>query len=207
MKTNISPRMFKIDHRGFTLVELLVVIAVVAVLAALLFPAITHVKERALTAKCIGNLKQIGLAVQNYMQDNDDRYPTESGENWKSFRLGGGDPDPKAAAPFVLEKATNRILWRYTHSRELYRCPSDKGMDGSCHGCFRSKTITRRRLRVTNTTRILVLGTLADGKGSAATDCRAREKAGFLPTLTDTFFFTSPQRHLMGRSMVYFFWH
>jgi hypothetical protein len=46
-----------------------------------------------------------------------------------SFRLGGTDPDPNARTRFGLEAATNRILWPYTHSRDVYRCPADRGMD------------------------------------------------------------------------------
>ncbi|MBI4327604.1 MAG: type II secretion system protein [Chloroflexi bacterium] len=117
-------------HRAaFTLIELLVVIGVIAILAALLLSVLTRAKEHGRMAKCRSNLHQIGIVLQLYIQDNDDRYPTFSGKNWISFRLGGGDPDPKVAAWSGLEKATNRILWPYTHSRELYRCPSDKGMN------------------------------------------------------------------------------
>jgi len=60
---------------GFTLVELLVVIAVIGILAGLLLPALAKAKEKGHQAGCISNLKQIGLAIQLYADDNEDSLP------------------------------------------------------------------------------------------------------------------------------------
>jgi prepilin-type N-terminal cleavage/methylation domain-containing protein/prepilin-type processing-associated H-X9-DG protein len=57
-------------RRGFTLIELLVVIAIIAVLIALLLPAVQAAREAARRAQCVNNLKQLGLAVHNYIAQN-----------------------------------------------------------------------------------------------------------------------------------------
>lgn len=60
---------------GFTLIELLVVIAVIAILAALLLPAMARAKQKTIQINCISNLKQLGHALQLYVDDNEDRLP------------------------------------------------------------------------------------------------------------------------------------
>jgi prepilin-type N-terminal cleavage/methylation domain-containing protein len=60
--------------KGFTLIELLVVIAIIAILAAILLPVFAAAREKARTASCISNLRQIGLASQMYIQDHDETF-------------------------------------------------------------------------------------------------------------------------------------
>lgn len=64
---------------GFTLIELLVVIAVIAILAAVLFPVFAQARAKARQAGCLSNLRQIGSALQMYLQDHDERMPTACG--------------------------------------------------------------------------------------------------------------------------------
>ena len=74
MDIKIKPRM------GFTLIELLVVVAIVAVITAILFPVFAAVRERGRRTVCQSNLKQLAIAMQEYVQDNDGIYPSSS--NW-----------------------------------------------------------------------------------------------------------------------------
>jgi prepilin-type N-terminal cleavage/methylation domain-containing protein/prepilin-type processing-associated H-X9-DG protein len=71
---------------GFTLIELLVVIAIIAILAAILFPVFAQAREAARKTQCISNLKQIGTAMQMYVQDYDEVYPPS---NYRIYNADG----------------------------------------------------------------------------------------------------------------------
>ena len=61
--------------KAFTLIELLVVIAIIAILAAILFPVFAQAREKARSASCLSNTKQMGLGITMYAQDYDETYP------------------------------------------------------------------------------------------------------------------------------------
>ena len=63
------------QRRGFTLIELLVVIAIISILASILFPVFARARENARRSSCMSNLKQNGLALMQYTQDNDEAFP------------------------------------------------------------------------------------------------------------------------------------
>jgi prepilin-type N-terminal cleavage/methylation domain-containing protein len=65
----------KLSQRGFTLVELLVVIAIISVLISILLPALSKATESARSVQCASNLRNIGTAVQAYVQENRGYYP------------------------------------------------------------------------------------------------------------------------------------
>lgn len=74
-------------RRGFTLIELLVVIAIIAILAAILFPVFAKAREKARTASCQSNIRQIGLSVMMYSEDYDETFPIMYPEPYSYAKL------------------------------------------------------------------------------------------------------------------------
>ncbi|MCP5522895.1 MAG: type II secretion system protein [Verrucomicrobiales bacterium] len=95
---------------AFTLVELLVVIAIIGILAGLLMPGLSKAKSKALATACLNNLHQIGLAVELYVQDNEQRLPVCAQMPTLNPEL---TPVTTALKPFL-------------QTSNIFKCPADR---------------------------------------------------------------------------------
>src|SRR5437764_10535785 len=97
--------------RAFTLIELLVVIASIAILAAILFPVFAQAREKARATSCLSNIKQLGLALMQYVQDYDEMLPHHAGD-YADFMSATAGPN------------WARSVQPYSRNTGIFACPS-----------------------------------------------------------------------------------
>ena len=124
------PRAVRRSHRSesaFTLIELLVVIAIIAILAAILFPVFAQAREKARQTSCLNNVKQLGLAMMQYVQDYDETFPLVMGGmrniNGTDYRVYWGTYTTTTTPPVTV----SGLLEPYTRNNGIFRCPSALG--------------------------------------------------------------------------------
>jgi prepilin-type N-terminal cleavage/methylation domain-containing protein/prepilin-type processing-associated H-X9-DG protein len=103
---------------GFTLIELLVVIAIIAIIAALLLPVFSRGKQVAQSVRCLNNLRQLGLAVRLYADENNDEFPRSQHSAFAYNQL----PWERSIAPHLGASASH---WTNL-LRTVYDCPADR---------------------------------------------------------------------------------
>jgi prepilin-type N-terminal cleavage/methylation domain-containing protein/prepilin-type processing-associated H-X9-DG protein len=121
-------------RKGFTLIELLVVIAIIGILAAMIFPVFARAREAARKAVCLTNVKNLTLAVQLYLVDNNDTLWTREHRQdvVEYFRLRPGRGGPARTAPWVCNHThhanpylRNPVVFEdYVENRDVWKCPS-----------------------------------------------------------------------------------
>jgi len=105
---------------GFTLIELLVVIAIIAILAAILFPVFARAREKARSASCLSNMKQLALGFLMYASDYDSKFPGGMSVNGNTVW-----EYPADACCIERDRWASSLVQPYVKNQQLTWCPSE----------------------------------------------------------------------------------
>ncbi len=131
-----SIRRIPVENRAFTLIELLTVIAIIGILAAILIPVVGKVRSAAQAAKCASNLRQIGGATFLYLNDHEDRFfPKVGGSRFHALGKAGTTRTMPAD-----QRPLNEYLGVTAKDDpvEVAQCPADKGSEITVGGSYQS---------------------------------------------------------------------
>jgi len=185
--------------RAFTLVELLVVMAIIGILAGLLMPALGRAKAKAHNTVCANNLRQLGLAVRLYADDNNERLP--SAEILPTQPIDPARPLPRICD--VLASSVGRTAGPHTNSAPVFKCPLDKaGYFASQGSSYEWNTeLNGRRIDETRTADAH-LGIVSNGVVILNTNLTLRFPPETTPLLLDYEEFHGP-RAKSGKNVVF----
>ncbi|QQE10312.1 type II secretion system protein [Planctomycetota bacterium] len=116
------------EKYGFTLIELLVVISIIGLLIGILLPALSVARSRAISVKCKSNLRQVGLAMQSYLQDFDEYLPSAK---FMPSPIASGDPRqglPKVMSSYLPLDNENK--------NPIYHCDGDDVLYDTCGSSY-----------------------------------------------------------------------
>jgi prepilin-type N-terminal cleavage/methylation domain-containing protein/prepilin-type processing-associated H-X9-DG protein len=187
------------QHRGYTLIELLVVVLVISILASIAYPTYTSVTARARVTQDINNLRQIGIAMQTYLNDNDQVVPASGvAPSWPGTM--GPPPKPGLYSKYIGTRKVYQSPFDQRPSLETDAAPVSYGVNANIYAP--SPGINRNMAAVKSASSTIFMapnykGDPADPKswscGSTGTNCGTASNAPSLPVGGDAADTIGPQ--------------